>query len=235
MVALGVRVDLAPVLDVDSRPGPSAANADGARSFSGDPQVAGRYGVAFMRGLRDGGALPVVKHFPGLGGAKGNTDIGPVATRPLSKLRQVGLPPFQRAIAANAPAVMVANASVPGLTKRPASLSRVTINGLLRKQLGFHRLVVTDSLSAGAVQAYEPSLSAAAVAAVAAGADLVLFGSTLTTEDRAQLARSPVGESFQDLVDALVAAVHDGTISTQRLNTAVTHVLGAKHVKLCGA
>ncbi|HET6875325.1 MAG TPA: glycoside hydrolase family 3 N-terminal domain-containing protein, partial [Acidimicrobiales bacterium] len=116
MQGLGVDVDLAPVLDLDGGPTLSASDPDGPRSFSTLPSVAGTYGSAFVQGLKAAGVLAVVKHFPGLGGASGNTDYGPAATRPLSSLRAAGLLPFQQAIGAGARAVMVANATVPGLT-----------------------------------------------------------------------------------------------------------------------
>src|SRR5262249_28158003 len=135
-------------VDVDGGAGPSATNPDGSRSFSADPAVAAQYGVAFLQGLRAGGVLPVVKHFPGLGGSSGNTDVGPAQTLPLAALRTAGLPPFEAAIRAGAPAVMIANATVPGLTNLPASLSSNAIDGLLRHDLGFGGLVLTDSLSA---------------------------------------------------------------------------------------
>jgi beta-N-acetylhexosaminidase len=234
MKALGVGVDLAPVLDVDGGVGPSLTNADGSRSFSADPQVAAGYGVAFFRGLRDARVLAVVKHFPGLGGAAGNTDVGPVATQPLSALRTGGLVPFRAAVNAGARAVMVSNASVPGLTTRPASLSARVINGLLRRQLGFTGLVVTDSLSAGAIRQASPDLPAATVAAVGSGADLVLFGSTLTPADTARLSATGVARTFHHLVSALAVAVRSGALSTRRLNAAVAEVLTAKGMHLCG-
>jgi beta-N-acetylhexosaminidase len=234
MAALGVDVDLAPVADVDSRPGPSASNADGSRSFSGDPQVAARYVIAFLEGLRDGGVLPVVKHFPGLGGSVGNTDVRSSATLALSTLERGGLATFRAAIAAGAPAVMVANASVPGLTDRPASLSRAAITGLLRQNLGFGGLVVTDSLSAGAVAAATPSLAQATVEAISAGADMALFGSTLTAAQTAELSPARTLRTFTSIVDGLVAAVRSGALSEQALDRAVVDVLAAKHADLCG-
>jgi beta-N-acetylhexosaminidase len=234
MRALGVTVDLAPVADVDDRPGPSASNPDGRRSFSGDPAVAARYVVAFMSGLRDGGVLPVVKHFPGLGGSTGNTDVGSAASLPLTSLKTSAFPPFAAAIAAGAPAVMVANATVPGLTAQPASLSPSAVSGVLRTSLGFSGLVVTDSLSAGAISAVTPSLPAAAASSIAAGADVVLFGSTLTANELALLQPGNVQQTFDDIVTAVVSAVQSGRISQVALNAAVVRVLNARHVNPCG-
>jgi beta-N-acetylhexosaminidase len=234
MLQLGVSVNLAPVLDLDAGPGPSATDPDGLRSFSADPSTAARYGVAFMHGMQSSGVVPVIKHFPGLGGSSGNTDYGPAATLPLATLRTSGLLPFQAAIAAGAQAVMVANATVPGLTGLPASLSPAAINGLLRHDLGFGGLVLTDSLSAGAISQAGYRLPQAAVAAVSAGADLILFGSTLTPAETVLLSPANVAATTTSLVNAIVAATAKGTIPVARLNAAVSHVLAVKHANLCG-
>lgn len=228
MKAAGVGMDLAPVLDVDGGAGPSATDPDGSRSFSATPSVAAAYGEAFVRGLEAGGVIPVAKHFPGLGGATGNTDDGPAATPPLATLQAQGLVPFETAIRGGVPAVMVANATVPGLTALPASLSPAAVSGLLRTTLGFTGLVLTDSLSAGAVAAAGYPVPAAAVAALGAGADLVLFGSTLTPADTAALAPAQVAVTFTAVVSALVAAAGSGELAAGRLDTAATHVLQAQ-------
>jgi len=226
MRAAGVTVDLAPVLDVDNRPGPSASNPDGARSFSGDPPTVASYGVAFMRGLEAAGVTAVVKHFPGLGGSVGNTDVKPATTHEQ-------LEPFRAAIAAGAPAVMVANAAVSGVTPLPATLSHAVITGMLRGQLGFTGLIVTDSLSAGAVQHATSSLAEAVVRSLVAGADLVLFGSTLTAAQTEALQPAAVQRTFDSLIAAVVAGVRDGQLSTARLDAAVGAVVAAQHRSLC--
>lgn len=234
MKALGVTVDLAPVLDVDGGDGPNATDADGLRSFSPVASVAAGYGVAFYRGLTAAGELAVVKHFPGLGGSSGNTDYQLAQTPPLSTLEKVGLLPFRDAISAGARAVMVSNAAVPGLTTKPASLSHAAITGLLRTSLGFHGLVLTDSLSAGAIAQAGYSVPRAAVAAISAGADMVLFGSTLTPAQVSLLAPQEVVKTVQDITSAIVAATSNGTLPISRLDDAVGHVLSAGGVNLCG-
>src|SRR5450631_194562 len=233
MLAAGVTVDLAPVADVDARPGPSASNPDGARSFSGDPATAAAYSIAFMQGLADGGVLPVVKHFPGLGGSTGNTDVGPSTTQPLTALTSSDLVPFRAAVRSGAPAVMVSNASVPGLTRSPSSLSPRVIGDLLERQLDFHGLVVTDSQSAVAILAGGRTLAQATIEAIAAGADLVLFRSTLTAADTAQLSPTAVRHSYDTVVAALVAAVADDRLPVARLRAAALHVALAAHDNLC--
>jgi beta-N-acetylhexosaminidase len=219
MRALGVGMDLAPVVDVDGGPGPSSTNPIGKRSFSADPAVASRYGVAFVDGLRQAGVVPVVKHFPGLGGATGNTDYGPADTLAYQTLRTGGL---------------VANATVPGLTTGPASLSPAAVQDLLRGQLGFRGLVLTDSLSAGAIAAAGYDVPGAATAAVEAGADSVLFGSTLTPADIRLLSPANVTATVTAIVDRIVAAVGRGAIAESRLDSAVVEVLVAKGVAPCG-
>lgn len=223
MRALGVTMDLAPVLDLDARPGPSATNPDGTRSFSADPARATAAGLAFARGLRRAGIVAVVKHFPGLGGATGNTDVKPAATKPWSVLQAKDLKPFAAAVAAGIPAVMIANARVRGLTSLPASLSSAVITTVLRGRLHFLRLVVTDALSAGAVSAAGYSVPRAAVRALAVGADLLVWS--------APAAR--VASVTEQTVTAIVSAVQTGALSRARLREAVLHILAAKHVNLC--
>ncbi len=233
MVAAGVDVDLAPVLDLDDRPGPSPTNPDGRRSFSLGPTTASAYGIAFVRGLSNVGVLPVVKHFPGIGGSTHNTDYSPAATRPYSELQTGGLKPFIDAIAAGAPAVMISNAYTPGLTTKPASVSPAVIQDLLRRQLGFSGLVVTDSLSAGAISQAGYNVPQAALASIEAGADLVLFGSTLTPADTQLLRPANVETTRRAILGALVTAVQAGTLPPARLDEAVAHVLTAKGVVIC--
>jgi beta-N-acetylhexosaminidase len=223
VVANGVTMDLAPVLDLASGPGPDATHIDGPRSFGVAPVTATTYGLALASGLEAGGMTPVVKHFPGEGSATANTDDGPASAPPLSTLEGSDLLPFEAAVNAGIPAVMVGDASVPGLTGGPASLSPAAITGLLRQQLGFHGLVLTDSLSAPAISDLGLSVSQASVQAVEAGADMILYKNTTTPN-----------VTFQQTVNALVAAVSDGQLSTQVLNTAVLRVLTAKESSDCG-
>ena len=223
MRAQGVGMDLAPVLDLSDSPGPDARYPDGPRSFSLDPTTAAAYGLAFARGLQDGGVIPVVKHFPGLGQASYDTDFGPAEVPPLDQLRVAALVPFQDAIAAGLPAIMVSNASIPGVTGGlPSSLSAAAMTGLLRGQLGFKGLIVTDSLSAAAIQDAGYSVAAASVRSIEAGADLVLFGPNNGVQ------------TTSEIIAAVVAAVSSGAITQTQLDEAVQQVLTLKGVQLCG-
>jgi beta-N-acetylhexosaminidase len=221
MKANGITMDLAPVLDLDDRPGPSVTNPDGTRSFSLTAQIAQTDGIAFAQGLRAAGVVPVVKHFPGLGYATGNTDSVHATTLPWDTLRNDGLLPFAAAVQAGLPAVMVANASVPGLTTLPASVSPEAITTVLRGQLHFDGLVMTDTLSSASVGSAGFTVPAATVAALHAGADMTLFTST------------SVAELTGQIVQAVVAAVGAGQLSRDRLEDAAGHILAAKNVTLC--
>lgn len=231
MARYGVDVDLAPVVDVDGRAvEPGALDPDGFRSFSGDVKVVSADGVAFFKGLLQAGVIPVVKHFPGLGGASGNTDDGPADTRPWPDLVTGAIPAFQAAIRAGVPAVMMSNAIVPGLTgAAPASLSYAAVTQELRQRLGFRGLIVTDSLSAGAIVDAPLSLSvpAAAVLALEAGDDMVLFGPTGSMSGDLDVA-SAISQAVRDAVAA-------GHLSRRGLTAAASEVLAAKNVNLCGA
>jgi beta-N-acetylhexosaminidase len=223
MKAAGVTMDLAPVLDLDGSPGPSAANSIGSRSFSPVPATASAAGLAFAAGLTAAGVVPVVKHFPGLGGASANTDLKPASTLPWTTLKTSGLLPFVAAVRAGVPAVMITNAAVPGLTSVPAGISPAVITQVLRQQLGFGGLVLTDSLSAGALSGAGYSVPQASAAALAAGADMVLYNA----------APAAVAGLTSQIVQAITAAVGSGRLSRSRLENAVAHILVAKHIDPC--
>jgi beta-N-acetylhexosaminidase len=170
--AVGITVDLAPVADV-----PSVRNAAIApRAFSSDPTEVSKAVQAAVRGWRSGGVAPTAKHFPGLGGARSNTDRADVTIRrSRAALEAVDLPPFEAAIRAGVSLVMVGHARYPALDRsRVASQSEPIIDGLLRDELGFRGVVVTDSMEARASLA-TGSLTTVCERAIRAGADLVLL------------------------------------------------------------
>jgi len=225
LAAAGVNTDLAPVLDVDARVQyPGAANPDGYRSFSGVPSIAAADGTAFMKGLQESGVLSVVKHLPGLGYATRNTDYGPAATLSWAKLQTTGLVPFRQAIASGATAVMMSNARIPGLTPLPAGISAVAVKAL-RTTLGFKGLIVTDSLSAGAISALHLAEPAASVLALAAGDDLILFGSPTSVPASLALAAK--------ISNAIVSAVAKGTLPRATLIAAAAQDLAARNQLTC--
>lgn len=226
MAADGVNVDLAPVADVDGRDvPPGSSDPDGWRSFSGSTSVVTADTAAFVAGLTEGGVVPVVKHFPGLGGASGNTDDGTARTLPWSTLQQQALPPFVQAIRDGVPAIMISNAVVPGLTTVPASLSPAAVSGELEGTLGYHGLVITDSLSALAIPDAGYSLPAASVQGLRAGEDMVMFTQPFDS--------AGVSTQLRAIVAAVESAVAGGTLSHRRVLAAADAVLVAEGHRPC--
>jgi len=172
----GIDIDFAPVVDTPS----SASNFLGSRAFSRSRTRNAAMGKAFVRGLQQNGVAATVKHFPGLGLAGGNTDNGQITIN-ASKAKIVpGLLPFQAAIKAGVKLVMVNTAIYPRLdaTHAPAAFSAKIINGILRRQLGFKGVTVTDSLTAPAPSA----IPHAATKAMLAGSDLLIWGAESAAE-----------------------------------------------------
>jgi beta-N-acetylhexosaminidase len=170
--AVGINVDLAPVLDV-GRPGGKIADAD--RGFGSTAAQVEATAVPFAEGLRGGGVAATAKHFPGLGAAAGNTDFA-VQRIDLSKpeLRAVDERPYRRFVAAGGGLVMLSTAIYPAFSPRPAAFARAIASGELRRRLGFDGVSITDALESAAVRSFGGPATAAR-AATAAGTDLLLF------------------------------------------------------------
>jgi beta-N-acetylhexosaminidase len=174
--SVGIDVDFAPVVDT---PGPKG-NFEGSRVFSSSRTWNAQMARAFVGGLQANGVAATAKHFPGLGLASGNTDDGRILIRaPASKLHS-GLLPFQAAVKAGAKLVMISTAIYPKLdgSKRPAAFSSTIIGRLLRKQLGFKGVTVTDALTAPAAELIPHT----ATRAMLAGSDLLIFGAESASE-----------------------------------------------------
>ncbi len=214
MADLGLTMDLAPVADVSDQPDDAVI---GDRAFSDDPEQVAVYAGAYADGLRAEGIIPVLKHFPGIGSASGNTDFEPATSPPLAELQQSDLLPYERLLVSEPVAVMMGTAVVPGLTDgEPAGLSAAAVD-LLRDDLGFDGVVMTDSLSGAAVESLY-SLPEAAERALLAGVDMVLWDSS--------------GE-IQSIVDRLTEAVESGRLAEERVNEAVARVLALKGIDAC--
>jgi beta-N-acetylhexosaminidase len=204
LAGLGINVDLAPVLDV---PQPSADRSIANRAFGDDPALVASVGVQFAEGLQDGGVFATAKHFPGLGRATRSTDEGPVNVVALEEDLQADLQPFSEAIDAGISMVMVSSASYSTLgSKKQAAFSPAIVKGLLRDELGFDGVVITDDLDAPAVSnVTTPGLAAAN--ALKAGDDLLLFagsgdsatrafGSLIAQVKRGTLDRGPIEDAY---------------------------------------
>lgn len=174
LARLGVNVDLAPVLDVPA--GRESFVFD--RAFGTRPETVASVGVAFAAGLAEAGVVATAKHFPGLGRSAVNTDLAPSEIPAGRSQLSPDLLPFERAVQAGVGAVMLANASYPALDRgTPAFASERIAGRLLREQMGFGGVTITDDLGAGAVRA-SFGAAEAALAGAGAGADLLLFAQT---------------------------------------------------------
>ena len=209
--AVGVQLNFAPVVDVNNNPRNPVINT---RSYGEDPEAVGRLASAYVRGLQEGGMLATLKHFPGHGDTDVDSHLGlPIIKDPRDMLERIELPPFKAGIAAGAGAVMTAHIEMPALDptpNTPTTLSRPIVSGVLRKELAFDGLVVTDSMQmAGVAALYSPG--EAAVRAVKAGNDIILHSA-----DNAAA------------FDAIKAAVASGEIPTAQIDASVTRILRAK-------
>ena len=174
MAKLGFTMGFAPVVDLYDA-GNAVIND---RAFSSDPDKVTTYARAFAEGLQAAGITPVIKHFPGHGRSTGDSHREAVQTPPLASLMAADLKPF-RALSGSIPAVMVGHLDVPGLTDpgRPTSVSAKAIDGLLRRDLGFQKLVITDDLSNMKAITGRFTVPEAVLASILAGADLAIISS----------------------------------------------------------
>ena len=173
LAQIGFNVNFAPVLDVDTNP---ANPVIGDRSFSRDPEVVARLGVAFMVGMQASGIASCGKHFPGHGDTTLDSHIGlPTVDTPMQRLHDTELRPFRAAIDAGIDAIMSAHIVVACVDPQiPATLCDGILNGMLRKMMGFDGVVFSDDLEMGAIaQRYDTGT--AAVRAVRAGCDVLLI------------------------------------------------------------
>src|SRR6266481_4635819 len=209
--AVGVHWIYAPDADVNNNPGNPIINT---RSFGADPARVAEFVSEFVRGVRENGGLATAKHFPGHGDTAADSHIDlPVIRADRARLDQLELVPFRAAIAMQVESIMTGHLNVPALEpdpNTPATLSHSILTDLLRKELGYQGLIVTDAMDMGGITVrYAPG--EAAVRAVVAGADALLM--------------PPVPDAA---FEALQAAVKSGRISKARLDASVRRILQAK-------
>jgi beta-glucosidase-like glycosyl hydrolase/CubicO group peptidase (beta-lactamase class C family) len=207
----GVHWIYAPVADVNNNPGNPIINT---RSFGEDPARVAEFVSAYVRGVEENGGLATAKHFPGHGDTAADSHIDlPVIRADRARLESLELVPFRAAIAAGVGSVMTGHLNVPALEpdpNTPATLSENILTGVLRKDLGFQGLVITDALDMGGITVrFAPG--EAAVRAILAGADCLLM--------------PPVPDAA---FEALQQAVKSGRISRERLDASVRRILEAK-------
>jgi beta-N-acetylhexosaminidase len=207
LAAAGVNLNLAPVADMNVNPMNPIV---GIRSFGADPALVGRHVAAFVTGLQRSGVVACVKHFPGHGDTAEDSHLElPTVERDAETMAAM-LAPFQAAIDAGARAVMTAHVRVVGLDDAPATLSRAAIDNVLRGELGFTGVVVTDALEMRAVSA-TVGVGEGAVQALAAGADALCLGHDLRPDA---------------VHDAVLGALREGRLDEQRVREAASRVAG---------
>jgi beta-N-acetylhexosaminidase len=207
--AVGVNLDFAPVADVNSNP---ANPIIGIRSFGAEPELVARHVEAFVRGLQSAGVAACAKHFPGHGDTDADSHLElPTINADRETLAARELVPFRAAISAGVQALMTAHIRAPALDETPATTSRVFLHDLLRRELGFDGMVMTDALEMRAISA-TVGVEDGAVAAISAGADALCFGHDLADA------------SVESVTAALVTAVGSGRLSEERLAEAFDRV-----------
>ncbi|PID01929.1 beta-N-acetylhexosaminidase [Sporosarcina sp. P2] len=209
MSAFGLNMNFAPVLDVDSNPNNPVI---GDRSYGHDARLVSKAGIEQAKGMMSQHVIPVVKHFPGHGDTSVDSHIDlPVIKHTKERLKNVELIPFKQAIEGGVNAIMVGHLLVEAYDpKTPASFSKIIIQDVLRDELQFDGVVITDDLVMGAIEK-NYTIGDAAVQSIAAGGDILLVGHKYTPVD--------------ELLTALQTAISEGVITEQRVNQSVERIL----------
>jgi beta-glucosidase-like glycosyl hydrolase len=209
--SIGIHVTYAPVVDVNINPDNPIINV---RSIGEDPELVSRISVAFIKGCQENGLMATAKHFPGHGDTELDShSVLPTVDQDMDRLRNVELYPFKKAVEAGVETIMTAHIRFPALDPTPglpATLSAKVLTDLLRKEMGFKGIIVSDAMDMGGVTSIFSS-EEAALRAVKAGIDMVL------------LPPKP-----KEVIQALVEAVKTGEISERRIDASVKRILEAK-------
>ena len=228
--AVGINTDFAPVLDVNNNP---ANPVIGVRSFSDDPAVVAEYGTAYLSGLGMSGTIGALKHFPGHGDVATDSHYGfPVLYKSYEELKECELIPFEAAIKAGAEMIMTAHIQYPEIEKGtytsvstgeevflPATLSRTILTDILRGDMGFEGVIISDALHMAAIKDNFDKQDVA-VMAIEAGMDMFLM--PVPVSDAASL------QELEGFMAYIVSRVEDGTISEERLDESVRRILALK-------
>lgn len=210
--SFGYNMNMAPVLDVDSNPDNPVI---GDRSFGSDAKIVANLGIATMKGMQEGKVISVVKHFPGHGDTSVDSHSSlPILDAGLERLRSLELIPFKKAIEEGADAVMTAHILFPKIdSAHPATLSHKVITGILRDELQFDGVVITDDLTMGAIRT-SYSAGQAAVRAFLAGHDILLICHEY--------------DNYYMAIQAMKEAVTSGRITEEQVDESVKRILKLK-------
>lgn len=214
---LGFNVDFAPDTDVLTNPDNQVVKR---RSFGENPEVVSDMAFAVRKGLEEHGVYAVYKHFPGHGMTEGDTHEGyAYSNKTLEEIEECELLPFKRGIEENVPFIMVGHISTPKITgdNLPASMSKYMMTDLLREQMGYEGIIITDAMNMGAiVQKY--SSAEAAVKSLEAGADIILMP-----------------EDFKSAYNGVLKAMKDETLSEEHVDESLKRILYVKfQMKMAG-
>lgn len=207
---LGFNLDFAPVADVLTNPENTVVVR---RSFGSDPAQVSEFVNAYAEGLRSQGITAVLKHFPGHGGTAGDSHDGYAQTdRSLEQMRETEFVPFREGIESGIQVIMAGHISAPSVTEDelPASLSYKMITEILREELGFDGVIITDAMNMGAITE-KYSSSEAAVKAIEAGCDMILMP-----------------ENFEEAYQGVLDSVRQGRLTEERINQSVMRILEIK-------
>lgn len=208
----GYNMDYAPVLDILSNP---TNTVIGTRAFGNSADIVSRLAIKTMEGLKDNNIISVVKHFPGHGDTSVDSHYGlPLVTKTLDELKDLELIPFENAIKNGADAIMVSHILLERVDKNnPASMSSIVINNILREEMNFGGVVVTDDMTMGAIiENYD--IGEASIKAINAGCDIILVCHGYDNEIK--------------VINSIKEAVDNGIITEERINESVYRVLSLK-------
>ena len=209
---LGINLDYAPVLDIYSNENNTVI---GDRAFSTEESIVSTMGIATMEGIEDSDIIPVVKHFPGHGDTEVDSHYGlPIVYKTLEELRSFEFIPFVKAIESGCDVIMVSHIILNEVDSiNPASLSKIVISDLLRKDMGFDKVVITDDMSMGAITSIM-SIEEACIKSIEAGCDILLLGNAY--------------EEIEQVINSIKLKLYNGEISEEQINKSVKRILELK-------
>ena len=209
---LGINLDYAPVLDIYSNENNTVI---GDRAFSTEESIVSTMGIATMEGIEDADIIPVVKHFPGHGDTEVDSHYGlPIVYKTLEELRNFEFIPFVKAIESGCDVIMVSHIILNEVdSSNPSSLSKIVISDLLRKDLEFDKVVITDDMSMGAITSIM-SIEEACIKSIEAGCDILLLGNAY--------------EEIEQVIKSIKLKLYNGEISEEQINKSVKRILELK-------
>ena len=209
---LGINLDYAPVLDIYNNENNTVI---GDRAFSTEESIVSTMGIATLEGIEDSDIIPVVKHFPGHGDTEVDSHYGlPIVYKTLEELRNFEFIPFVKAIESGCDVIMVSHIILNEVDSiNPASLSKIVISDLLRKDMGFDKVVITDDMSMGAIT-FIMSIEEACIKSIEAGCDILLLGNAY--------------EEIEQVINSIKLKLYNGEISEEQINKSVKRILELK-------